>query len=202
MITQPRLWTDADDAGLRAGFAAGLTDGEIAVRLDRSPKGVAGRRKVLGLLRGQTKSDEHRAQIRASLRRFQGWTAEEEATMRDLAALGYSDADIAEQLHRSPGSVQQHRLLLGIVRERAGVRIGQPPAAPAAAPSRRPALCPAPTRHGTINRAYHLRPLGADYRPPERDHQDRAEHPCTVAQPMPSICLGPMQGAPRHGGAA
>ena len=49
MSDQMPRWSDADDATLRAGLAAGLTYGEIGAQLGRTDNACSHRRKILGL---------------------------------------------------------------------------------------------------------------------------------------------------------
>ena len=89
-------WTAAEEEILRALYPA-HTDGEIAARLERSPKAIAHRREQLGLVS----------------RRARCWTMSEREAL--IAMYGaYTAGEIAERLERTRAAVYYQVHALGL----------------------------------------------------------------------------------------
>lgn len=86
-----RRFTPAEDAAIIRFFAAGLNDGEIAAELERIPRSINSRRRMLGLRLPNAPVS---------------WDATADSRLRRLRAGGLPVKLIAEKLKRSEPSVR------------------------------------------------------------------------------------------------
>lgn len=103
-----RRWTPAEDARLAELVAEGKRDTEIARLMGRTADAIRDRRRRALRKRKGTRGWNG----------FPRWTADEDATLREMFETNHGDREIGALLGRNWASVRERRRRLGLVRSR------------------------------------------------------------------------------------